>query len=169
MKKPVGPPFPSSSNDKRNDFARRKLPRTGGLPPAVNAKNPRRIEKIKIKTARIKGTANETGIVTVVVTTATRIGKETATATVTVNGTETGTMIVGEGSTIDETIMTMVTGPRGTTGTENTAIVHRSTIRITTGMTGGSTASIGMTTVRRRAGARESGLPRRSVMKGTRR
>lgn len=48
-------------------------------PPAVNARNSRRSGKIKTRTARTEGTTNEIETVTVVVTAATRIGKEIVT------------------------------------------------------------------------------------------
>jgi len=179
MKRLVGPPSPSSSNDKRNGFARRRFPRTAGPPPAVNARSPRRTEKTrrkkrtrrKIKTARTEETANETEIVTVVAITATRIGKEIVIVivTVTVNGIGTETTIVEEGSIIDEMIMTTVIGPRGTTGTGITVIGRRSITRTTTGTRGGGTASIGMTTVRRRVAARGNVPPQRSAMRGVKR
>lgn len=171
MKRLVGPPSLSSSSDKRNAFARRKLQRTVDPLPAVNARSPRRTEKIrtKTKTARTRGTANGTEIVTAVVTTATRTGKETGIATVTVNGIGTETTTVEGGSITDETTTTTVIGPRGTTGTGITVIGHRSITRITTGTRGGGIASIGMTTVGRRVGVRESAPPRRSAMRGVRR
>jgi hypothetical protein len=172
MKRPVGPPSPNLSNGKKNGFARKKLQRTVGPPRAVNARSQRRTKKKRTKkarTARTEVTASETEIVTVVVTTATRTGKEIATATVTVNGIGTATMRVEEGSIIDEMIMTMVIDRRGTTGTGITATGRRNTTRSTTGMRGGGTASIGMTTARRRVGVRGNVLPRRSMMRGARR
>ena len=164
------PPSPSSSNGIRNGFARRKLLRTVGPPRAVNARSLRRIEKTRtrtVRTAKTEGTGNETEIVTVVVTTATRTGNETGIVTVTV--TETETMKVGEGSIIDGMIMTTGISPRGTTGTGITVTGRRSITRTTTGTNGGSIASIGMTTVRRRVGARENDPPLRSGMRGVRR
>ena len=170
MKKPVRPPSPNLSNGKRNVFARKKSQRTVGPPPAVNARNQRRREKKKrVRTVRTEETASETEIVTGVVTTATRIGKETATVIVTVNGIGTATMTVEEGSIIDEMIMTTVIDPRGTTGIGIIATGHRNTTRITTEMRGGGIVSIGMTTARRRAGVRGNVPPRRSGMRGARR
>jgi hypothetical protein len=119
------------------------------------------------KTARTEETVNETEIVTAVATTARRIRKETATAIVNGIGTETTT--VEEGSIIDEMIMTTVIGPRGTTGIGIIVTGRRSITRITTGMSGGDTASIGMTTVGRRVGVRGNVPPRRSAMRGVRR
>lgn len=133
-----------------------------GLPQAVNAKSLRRTRKTEI--ARTEGTVNENGneseserkIVTAVVTTATRKRKGTGivTATATVNGRETETMMVEEGSIIVEMITTTATGPQGTTRTANTDIDRRNTTRITTGTSGGGTASIGTKTVKRKVGVR---------------
>lgn len=157
------------SNGTRNAFVRKKLQRTAGPPPAANARSQRRTEKKKTKTARIEETASEIVTVTGVVTTATRTGKETAIVTVTVNGIGTATMIVEEGSIIDEMIMTTVIDPRETTGTGIIAIDHQNITRITIGMRGGGTASIGMTTAGRRVEVKGNVPPRRSGMRGARR
>ena len=159
------------SNGTRNAFVRKKLQRTAGPPPAANARSQRRTEKKKTKTARTEETASEIVTVTGVVTTATRTGKETAivTVTVTVNGIGTATMIVEEGSIIDEMIMTTVIDPRETTGTGIIAIDHQNITRITIGMRGGGTASIGMTTAGRRVEVKGNVPPRRSGMRGARR
>jgi len=61
-------------------------------------------------------------------------------------------MTVEEGGIIDEMIITTTIDPRGTTGTGITAIGCRNMTRITTGVRGGSTTSIGVTTAGRRVG-----------------
>ena len=173
MKKPVVLPFPNSSNDKKNAFARRKLRRMVGQPPAVSVRNLRRTEKTKI--TRIEGTENEsgtvnvTGIVNEVVTTATRRRKKTGIAIATVSGRETEIMKVEEGSTTDEMISTTVIGPQRTTGTENMDIDRRSTTRTTTGTSGRGIPSIGMRTVEKRVGARGNDPRRRNAMREVRR
>lgn len=164
-------PSPSLSSDKRNVFARRKLRRTVGPLPAANARSPRRKEKTEI--ARIEETANESGteIVTVAVTIAIRRGKGTGIVSgiVIVSERETETTTAEEGSTIDEMITTTAIGPQRTTGTGNMDIDLRNTTRTTTGTIGRGTASIGTRTVKRRAGARGNGPPRKNVMKEVRR
>lgn len=166
-------PFPNSSNDKRSGFARRKLPRMAGPPLAVNARSLRRTERIKKETAKTEGIASENGNETMIaaVTTATRIERGTGIGTVIVivNGTEIETMRVEEASIIDETIMTTVIGPRGTTGIGTMVIDRRSITRSTTERKGGGTASIGMTIVKRRVGARGSDLLRRNATRGAKR
>jgi len=171
MKRPVGRPSPNLSNGTRNVFVRKKPQRTVDPPPAVNVRSQRRTGKKRTKTARTEEIASETEIVTGVVTTAIKTGKETATATVTVTVNEIGTatMTVEEGSIIDGMIMTTVIDPRGTTGTGITVIDRRNITRITTGMRGGSITKIGMTTAERMVEVRGNVPPRRSVMRGARR
>lgn len=169
MTRLVGPLSPNLSNGKRSAFARKKLQRMADLPPVVNARSRRRIEMTKTETVRTGETANEIVIVTAVATTATRTGREIGIATVTANGIGTATMTGEGGNIIEETIMTMVIGPRGSTGSGITAIGHRNTIRTTTGTRGGSTASIGMTTAGRRVEVRGNVLPRKNGMRGVRR
>jgi len=171
MKRLVGPPSPNMSNVKRNAFARRKLLRTVDPPPVANARNRRRIEKIKIETARTEETVNGTVIVIVIVvaTTATRTRNGTGIATATVNGIGTETMTVGEGNTTDGTITMTAIGPRRTTGTGTTDIGRRSIIRTMIETSGGSIASIGMKTAGRKVGAKGNVPPRRSVMRGVKR
>jgi hypothetical protein len=159
------------SSDKRNVFAKRKLQRTVVPPLAVNARNRQRKRKrrTKIETVRIEGTASANEIVTAVVITVRRRGKGTGIVTATVNGRETETMIVEGGSIIDEMITRTVIGPQGTIGTGIMVIGRRNITKITTGMTGGGTANIGMRTVGMRVGARGIGRPRRNAMREVKR